>query len=198
MSAFPSIQNILRSALVLISGVSLTQCGGQPSRSARVSVPTVPTPQFEREFLENRVAHQQAAVDMAQSCIQKAQHDELKQFCGELLKKEQSELNQLQEWLGTWYPGTQVSPQRKEKMTQGYRNFLESVRSSSGAQFEESLLAALRLHHHEGVSESEACASGAVHSELKTLCQSARTEQEREIKQMSGWICQWFKDCVEQ
>lgn len=183
--------------IILLASFSLTQCG-QSTRSTRVNSPSAPSPQFERQFLERRIAHQRAAVDMAQSCFQKAQHVELKEFCNKLVSTEKTELEQLQGWRQAWYGGEPDARVDKETMTQGYRNFLDNVRSSSGAQFEQALLRALRLHHHEGVDESEACTSGAVHSELKTLCQTGQVEQEREIKQMSAWICQWFRDCVEQ
>ena len=191
------LQDSLRGIVLLVAALGLMDCGGQVSRHARISAPAAPTAQFEREFLKNRVAHQQAAVEMAQACIQKAQHPELKQFCGDFLKREQSELTQLQDWSSAWYPAQPNLPQGTEKMTQGYRNFLGSVRDSSGAEFEQSLLSALRLHHHEGVDESDSCIRGAVHNELKVSCQSARSEQEREIKQMNAWICLWFRDCIE-
>lgn len=190
-------RKIMRHLLVAVASISLTQCGGVQKRSARSPVASVSTAQFEREFLQNRIAHQQAAVDMTQSCIQKGQHDQLKQFCSELRTREQEELNQLQEWSKTWYGTAPVPLQSREQKTEGYRNFLASVRSSSGAQFDQALLSALRLHHHEGARESEGCAKGAVHRELKMMCETVQTEQEREIKQMSAWICEWFKDCME-
>jgi uncharacterized protein (DUF305 family) len=109
---------------------------------------------------------------------------------------ESEEAKQLQGWLSQWY-GISAPPPGRERATEGYRNFLGAVQSSTGPQFEEAFLSALRLHHHEGVRESQTCQSNASHPELKALCSRMINEQEQEIKQMNTWICAWFRDCVE-
>lgn len=133
---------------------------------------------------------------MAQACVEKAQRNELKQFCSTLIGTEGAESKQLESWLGQWYS---VSPAKgaQERATEGYQNFLKSVRNAVGADFENVFLMALRLHHREGIRESRECQGQAVHSELRSQCGTMVEEQTRELKQMSGWICEWFKDCVE-
>jgi uncharacterized protein (DUF305 family) len=133
---------------------------------------------------------------MARTCAQKAAHDELKQFCSSLGGTENDELKQLQGWLSQWY-GVSVAPAPRERPTQGYRNFLGTVKSATGSEFDQAFLSALRLRHHEGVNEYQDCQSRASHSELKELCPQMVGEQEREIKEMSSWLCAWFRDCVE-
>lgn len=185
---------VLISSSVLAITILASSCAG---RSERSSVPaSPPTPQYEREFLQNRIAHQQAALEMAQACVQKAQHDALKQFCSTLISTEGAESTQLQSWLSQWY-SVSAATGAQERATQGYRNFMKSVRNAVGAEFERAFLGALRLHHHEGIRESQECQSRAVHTELRSLCGTMAEEQTREIKKMSGWICEWFKDCVE-
>ena len=63
MSTISLLQDRLRSVALIVAALGLVDCGGQVSRPARISAPAAPTAQFEREFLKNRVAHQQAAVD---------------------------------------------------------------------------------------------------------------------------------------
>lgn len=182
--------------LVWVAGCSvfLLACAG---RHASSSPPArAGGPEYERAFLQNRLAHQQAAIDMARSCVQKAVHDELKQFCSTLSRTEDDESKQLQGWLNQWY-GISAQQATRERATEGYRNFLGSVQSSTGANFEEAFLRALRLHHHEGVRESQTCQERASHAELKSLCSQMVGEQEKEIKQMSTWVCGWFRDCTE-
>jgi uncharacterized protein (DUF305 family) len=171
----------------------LASCAGKDGRS---STPLPPTPEFERDFLQNRIAHQQAAIEMAQACVQKAQREPLRQFCSALMDTEARESKQLRLWLNQWY-GVSVAPGARERTTEGYRNFMAAMRTATGAEFESRFLSGMRLHHHEGVRESQACQTRAVHQELRLLCATMVEEQEREIKQMSAWICEWFKDCVE-
>ena len=134
---------------VILVGVSvwLISCAG---RSTRTSAPPGPAgPAFEQDFLQNRIAHQQAALEMAAACVQKAVHPELKQFCTRLNGAEAEESKQLQDWLKQWY-GPSTAPAARERATQGYRNFLQSVQSSTGSEFEQAFLSALRLHGQEG------------------------------------------------
>ena len=177
----------------IIAAVFLTSCAGRTGTS---SAPLPPTPEFERDFLQNRIAHQQAAIEMAQACMQKAQRDPLKQFCSALIDTEARESKQLHSWLNPWY-AVSAAPGARERTTEGYRNFVAVMRTATGAEFESRFLSGMRLHHHEGVRESQACQARAVHGELRSLCATMADEQEREIKQMSAWICEWFKDCVE-
>lgn len=179
-----------------LAGCSLLlfSCAGRHSSSA--PPPGVTGPEYERGFLQNRGAHQQAAIEMARACVQKAVHDELKQYCTTLSGRESEEAKQLQGWLSQWY-GISNRPQAREGATEGYRNFLKSVQTSTGSEFEEAFLRALRLHHHEGVNESQTCQTRASHPELKSSCSKMIAEQEQEIKQVSTWICGWFRDCAE-
>ena len=172
----------------------LFSCAGRHSSSA---APTgITGPEYERGFLQNRVAHQQAVIEMARACVQKAVHDELKQFCPALSGRESEEAKQLQGWLSQWY-GISNQPQAQESATEGYRNFLKSVQTSTGSEFEEAFLRSLRLHHHEGVNESQTCQTRASHSELKSSCSQMIGEQKQEIRQINAWICEWFRDCAE-
>ena len=179
---------------LVVGCLAVSSCAGRRSNSS--SPPNVTGPEYEREFLQNRIAHQQAVIEMARTCSQKAVHDELKQFCSTLNRTESEESKQLQGWLTQWY-GISAPPRDRERATEGYRNFLGAVQSSTGSEFEEAFLRALRLHHHEGVRESQTCRSRASHVELKELCSTMVNEQEKEIKQMSTWTCSWFRDCVE-
>ena len=74
---------------------------------------------------------------------------------------------------------------------------MNSVRTATGEEFESNFLRGLRVHHHEGIEESKECQVRSVHQELRTMCSTMVDEQEREDKQISAWICEWFKDCVE-
>lgn len=183
---------VLAASWPVLGLIFLASCAARDGRS---STPLPPTPEFERDFLQNRIAHQQAAIEMAQACVQKGQREPLKQFCSALIETEARESKPLQSWLNQWYAISAAGA--RERTTEGYRNFMAAMRTATGAEFESIFLSGMRLHHHEGVRESQACQTGAVHEELRSLCATMVEEQEREIKQMSAWICEWFKDCVE-
>ena len=94
----------------------IVMLGSCAAKNGRSGVPSPPTPQYERDFLQNRVAHQQAAIEMAQACMQRAQPDPLKQFCVVLSATENAESKQLQSWLNQWY-GLSALPGAQERAT---------------------------------------------------------------------------------
>ena len=182
-----------RRVLLCVGCVLLVSCARQ---QVAPTPPKVTVPVYDRDFLQNRIAHQQAVIEMARTCLQKTMRDELKQFCSALSRTETGESEQLQAWLTLWY-GISSQPAARERDTEGYRNFLKSVPTATGAVFDEALLRALRLHHREGIRESEACQSGASHQELKSFCTLMVSAQQKEIRQINSWICEWAKDCTE-
>lgn len=157
------------SVAVLVGSLASTGCVGQRTISARAGVPAAPASGFEQEFIQNRIAHQQAVVEMARTCIQKTERIELREFCREFLVHEQSEMDRIEVWSNTWYPADAGRPPAKEKLTRGYQNFQDAIRSKSGPAFDEALLRAIRLHHNEGLSESVTCTGGSVHDELSFI-----------------------------
>jgi uncharacterized protein (DUF305 family) len=181
---------------VVVVVFALTGCGGLRPVATATGVPPHPPLGLSGDFIRKGIAHQRAAVEMGETCIQKASRVELREFCKELLVREQSEMDQLKVWSATWYLADAALSAVKEKITAGYQNFEGDIRSKSGPAFDEALVRAIRLHHNEGLSESVSCTSGSVHDELKVYCTNARSEQEAELRQLNTWVCQWFRDCI--
>lgn len=51
-------------------------------------------------------------------------------------------------------------------------------------------------HHEDAVAMADLALSRAQHPELKTLAQSIKTTQTREIEQMQSWYKQWYSEPV--
>lgn len=54
---------------------------------------------IERSFLEGMIPHHQDAVAMSQLCLKRAARAELKKFCTEVIRVQQTEVKQYQAWL---------------------------------------------------------------------------------------------------
>lgn len=57
----------------------------------------------EVRFMEGMIDHHSMAIDMAQDCLQKAESDDLKQLCQDIIDKQGEEIKTLQQWLDQWY-----------------------------------------------------------------------------------------------
>lgn len=59
---------------------------------------------FDLAFLDAMIPHHEGAVMMAQACIGKPQHDEVKALATDILRDQNKEIVQMREWRQAWYP----------------------------------------------------------------------------------------------
>jgi len=58
---------------------------------------------FEIEFMQMMSKHHAMAVKMASRCLDRADHAELVDMCGEIVATQSAEVEQMQTWLCDWY-----------------------------------------------------------------------------------------------
>ncbi len=133
---------------------------------------------------------------MFQACSQKAQRQELVAFCRDLSNREQEAANSMRNWLLQWYK-TAPKPETSQHSSEQFRGFLDEMRSSSGAKFEEAFLRSMRIHHRQGLDQTKDCEARATHAELRELCSRQTRGQQEEERRIDSWLCQRFRDCVE-
>ena len=165
---------------------------------AAVAATLSPTPahaaDFDQQFLGKMVPHHQMGIDMANDCVQKATHGELKDLCRQIASKQQDESGKMSSWLDSWYkgqPGAKPSPEMMKKMQRS----MEEMKAMTGVKYEVRFMNEMSKHHGEALKDIKPCVSRASHGELKSLCTMMAADQKKEIEQMHGWLCDWHKDC---
>ena len=136
------------------------------------------------------IDHHQMAIEMAQICIEKAQHPELRQMCRNIIATQTAEIRQMQTWLQDWY-GISYVPTMKP----GDQKMLERLASLNGAEFEIEFMEMMIKHHEKAIKEGRHCLDKAFHAELRALCERIIAAQAAEIAQMQTWLCQWYGRC---
>ncbi len=58
---------------------------------------------FDKAFLAEMIVHHQGAVSMAESALQNAKHQEIKDLAQNIITAQKSEIAQMQGWEKTWY-----------------------------------------------------------------------------------------------
>lgn len=154
---------------------------------ATVPAPTPRQAHFEVRFLENMIDHHAMAVIMAQMCIEKAAHQELRQTCQTIIATQTAEIQQMQGWLRSWY-GVDSSPH----MSSAGMNKLARL---NGAEFEIEFMREISEHHADAIRDSTDCLLRAFHKELRDLCETIIKAQAAEINTMRTWLCQWYGEC---
>jgi uncharacterized protein (DUF305 family) len=204
---------LFSSSFVLSVGILVAACSDAPSSPTSPSVQTplevqnsevaggvnggasapAPSPaaaNYEQRFMMSMIDHHQMAIEMAEVCLAKAVHAELRQMCEQIIAAQSQEIEQMQTWLSDWY-GVDYEPQMKP----GDRQMLERLASSSGAEFEIAFMEMTIKHHERAIREGEQCLKKAYHAELIELCHDIIEAQSAEIAQLEAWLCQWYGRC---
>ena len=163
---------------------------GSASAKADDPAPNKATAKFEITFMEGMIDHHFMAVQMANICLQKAVHEELRTLCQNIANTQSQEIATMQSWLQDWY-GISYQPQMKT----GDMRVLEKLSSLSGAEFEIEFMQMMIEHHLAAIREASKCVERAYHEALRDLCEGIIVTQAAEIEQMRTWLCQWYGIC---
>jgi uncharacterized protein (DUF305 family) len=145
---------------------------------------------MEINYMEFTIDHHAMGIMMAQMCVEKAIHQELRELCQRSIETQARELALLQTWLQEWY-GVTYEPQS----TGGEQQMMEQMAVLSGAEFEIEFMEMFSRHHHQIVQRSRPVAGQAVHEELAQVAASIVEAQTRDIQLMLTWLCDWYDIC---
>ena len=148
------------------------------------------TAKYEIDFMEDMIDHHAMAVQMANICVEKAIHEDLRALCENIVTTQSQEIAEMQSWLSGWY-GITYSPQIKP----GDMRMMERLASLSGAEFEIEFMEMMIKHHLKAIREASKCVERVYHEELREMCENIITSQAAEIEQMRTWLCQWYGIC---
>lgn len=173
--------------LVLTASIALATSGLLSAQTGPAA-----SAKFEQNFLQSFPQHHQEAIDMAQLCVEKAQHPELKQLCQHMISSQTEEKQQMNQWFQSWYGGKGDAPISTEaKMKAQHETMMAKLHMSSGESFDHTMLVDMGEHHRMGIAETQTCILHAGHPELKALCGKMKGEQQKDLTQMNTWVKEW-------
>jgi uncharacterized protein (DUF305 family) len=172
---------IALAALIVLS--SLSAYANQPA-------PNRKTARYEIQFMQSMIDHHAMAVEMAELCLDRAIHEELRTTCESIIATQSQEIQQMQTWLSEWY-GITYAPQ----MSKQEQRDLDRLASLSGAEFEIAFMEMMIEHHQTAIREASQCVEDAYHKPLIRLCEQIIAAQSAEIEQFRTWLCEWYGRC---
>jgi uncharacterized protein (DUF305 family) len=176
---------LLTVALVITGLAALTAPG-----MAEAPAPNPGTANFETKFMTDMIDHHAMAVHMAEMCVEKAIHEELRTTCEAIIATQSQEIELMQSWLSRWY-GITYEPQMKP----GAMRQMEKMMAMSSEEFEIAFMEEMIRHHEGAIREAEQCLKRAYHEDLIDLCQNIIETQSAEIAEMEAWLCEWYSIC---
>lgn len=148
------------------------------------------TARYEIRFMKGMFDHHQMAIEMADMCLERALHEELRTLCGNIVSAQSAEIEEMQSWLDDWY-GVSYGP----RSTDEQQAQMEELASLSGGDFEIAFMEMMIEHHETAVKRGSRCTESAYHEELVSMCREMVETQTAEIEQMREWLCDWYGPC---
>jgi uncharacterized protein (DUF305 family) len=148
------------------------------------------------------ILHHTGAVDMAKEAQQKSQRPEIKQLADNIIKAQEKEIQQMQQWRKAWYPQAGDKPmayhaQMNHMMEMSSEQMQSMMMSTdlgaSDAEFDLRFINAMIPHHEGALTMAQDVLSKSKRPEMKQLAQDILTSQQKEIDQMKQWRQAWYK-----
>lgn len=140
----------------------------------------------ERDYLTKMIPHHQEAIDSAKTVLERSDRPEMKQFAQDIIRVQTAEVEQMQQWLGEWYPG---QPTQAD-----YSPMMGNLTQLQGDALDRAFLDGMVMHHMGAVMMSQQLLSQNLikHEPVRPFAQQVATSQRQEIQQMQAWLKNWF------
>jgi uncharacterized protein (DUF305 family) len=157
---------------------------------------------YDLRFIDAMIPHHQGAVVMAQDALKKSKRPEIKQLANTIIKAQENEISEMQQWRQAWYPKAPstpmawqagmnhmmaMSPEQKQSM------MMSMDLGAADADYDLRFINAMIPHHKAAVVMAEDVLKKSKRPETKTLAQNIISSQQAEIKQMTAWRKAWYK-----
>lgn len=196
--------------IFLMIAVLVAACTAQPVPPA--NQPNLPVTgndsgqEFDRMFIEMMVPHHQGALEMAKIAQERAEHAEVKAMADAILNGQAAEIDQMLDWMESWY-GTRTVPAMKdmpmlpgmETMGHGGHETMDMAADVEALRnapepFDKAFVDAMIVHHQSAIDAANAALKQASRPEIKQMAQAIIDTQQQEIDQMKSWRSAWYSD----
>lgn len=153
-------------------------------------VPQPSTAHAEIQYMTLAMNHHMGGVAMAQLCVHKATHHELRSLCQRSVETQTDQVHTLQAWLQHWY-GISHAPH----VVPDDRRHIEHLAGRDGTEFEIELMRLMSAHHTQIISASRHLLERVHHVHLRELAVSIVTHHLQDVTEMRSWLCHWYHVC---
>ncbi|MEN6396493.1 MAG: DUF305 domain-containing protein [Methanoregula sp.] len=151
---------------------------------------------MDRMFIEEMIPHHQDAVDMGEMALTKAEHPELRQLAGNIIRDQSREITLMKGWYREWYStDVPVYPAAGGHGMMGGgmgRNMTDLGRLRDASSFDKEFIEQMIPHHQMAIMMGQMVMQNAEHGEIRELGSSIVQSQSAEVEMMRGWYRDWY------
>ncbi|MDQ5857314.1 MAG: DUF305 domain-containing protein [Acidobacteriota bacterium] len=163
-----------------------------PAPEAEAAAPGATAAAYDLQFLDGMSKHHQTAVEMAKMGQGKFAHAELGALAKNIVVMQESEIAQMTQWRGQWFPGSAASGNMEMPGMESSKSMdMSHMQSMSGKELDLMFIDMMIPHHQSAIAMSQDALAKAEHPEIKELAQKIISDQQKEIDQMQQWKSRW-------
>ncbi len=157
--------------------------------------------EIDLRFIDSMIPHHEGAIIMAQDVLKKSQRPELRKLAEDIIKAQEKEIQQMQQWRKEWYPKASSTPvawhasmghsmAMTEEQIQAMRMTMDL--GAADANFDQRFIDAMIPHHEGAVVMANEIWRKSKRPELQALAKEIIGAQRGEIEQMQQWRKAWY------
>ena len=137
-------------------------------------------------YLTMMIPHHEEAIRNGRILLEGTDRPEMRAFATSIIQTQTREVEQMRNWLASWYPGRDTAVD--------YAPMMRDLTGLRGDALDRAFLADMIPHHMGAVMMSQRLLGQglAAHPELEPFARTVRDAQHAEIVQMRGWLADWF------
>jgi LPXTG-motif cell wall-anchored protein len=143
---------------------------------------------FEVAYVNQIVAHHQAALDMSQAVVDRASNQEVRDAAAKIIEDQQMEIDDLTTFLQEKYD-RQVNPDERMAMDP---SMMEQLRSADPATAEKMFLLGMREHHEIAIQMGEITLEKAQSEEILSQAETMVRTQGAEQQEFAGYLQDFY------
>lgn len=156
---------------------------------------------YDLRFIDAMIPHHQGAVEMAKQAQQKSTRPEIKKLADDIIKAQEKEIQEMQQWRKQWYPQASSQPMmhshngQMTPMSDDMHNqmMMQMNLGAADAEFDLRFINAMIPHHEGAITMAQDVLNKSKRPEMKQLAEDIISSQKAEIDQMKQWRDTWYK-----
>lgn len=158
----------------------------------------------DRMFIEQMIPHHQDAVEMGELALVKAEHLEIKQLAGNIIRDQSREISQMRSWYREWY-GIEVPVNLTlEAGDMGMMgggsmsgrgmggNMTDLQKLGNATSFDKEFIEQMIPHHQMAIMMAQMVVQHSDRAEIRELGTSIIRSQSAEVDMMQAWYRDWY------
>lgn len=175
----------------------LTQNNGMMSGNHGMMMDLGPADaEYDLRFIDGMIPHHKGAIKMAEQVLEKSNNPELKKLAEEIIKAQEKEIAQMQEWRKTWYPDAKDAIMYHGNMGHSMSMSKEDMESmmmmadlgAADGGFDQRFVQAMIPHHEGALIMGKDAQVKSKRPEIQQLAQDILVSQAAEIQLMKQWL----------